>query len=132
MLSEMRQNEEWIEGYRGALARWAEEMDPDVIVAWSLDDFWQRIEHENHRVREPARLFVRRWLELARQGPAQVPESIDARDLVQTRETRLKGAQSRFNNRSVLDRWGGSSGARRLTFRWAEASSHIRDLVDAR
>ncbi len=132
MLSEMRKNEEWIEGYRHALAKWAEDMNLSVIISWSLDDFWERIEHENHRVREPARLFVRRWLELARQESTQVPDLIDARDLVQTRETRLKGPQSRFVNRSVLDRWGGSSGARRLTFRWIEASSHIRDLVDAR
>ena len=132
MLSEMRQEEKWIEDYRDALAKWADEIEPTVIVSWSLDDFWQRIGHENHRVREPARLFVRRWLELTRQGAAQVPDLPVARDLVRTRESRLKRAQSRFVNRSVLDRWGGSSGTHRLAFRWTEASSHIRDLVDAR
>ena len=55
MLSEMRQNEEWIEDYRDALSNWANEMDPIVVASWSLDDFWQRIEHEDHRVRAPAR-----------------------------------------------------------------------------
>lgn len=132
MLSEMRQNEEWIEDYRDALSNWANEMDPIVVASWSLDDFWQRIEHEDHRVRAPARLFVRRWLELIGQGAVQAPDLTAARELVRTRESRLKGAQSRFTNSSLRDRWGGSSGARRLAFRWTEASSHIGDLANAR
>jgi hypothetical protein len=131
MLSEKCQNEQWIDGYRDALAKWADDLDPTVVAAWSLDDFWHRINHETHRVREPARLFVRRWREVVEHGAGQVPDLPNARDLVRTRETRLKGAQSRFVNHSVLDRWGGSSGAGRLSFRWSEASSHIRDLTNA-
>ena len=132
MLSELRQNEEWIEKYREAIANWAKKMDQRFILSWSLDDFWQQIEHENHRIRKPARLFVSRWLELIQQGAEQINDLTEARDLVQTRESRLKGAQSRFVNHSLLDRWGGSSGAYRLSFRWKEASSHIRDLINAR
>ena len=131
MLSELRQNEEWIEKYRDALAKWAKEMDRHVIASWSLDDFWQQIEHENHRVRRPARLFVSRWLELIRQGAERVIDLTEARDLVETRESRLKGSQSRFVNRSLLDRWGGRSGTLRLSFRWKEAGRHIRDLINA-
>ncbi|MFQ5664773.1 MAG: DUF6361 family protein [Terriglobia bacterium] len=131
MLSELRRKEEWKEKYRDALDKWANELDPAVVAAWSLDDFWQWIAHENHRVREPARRFVRRWLELIGQDAVKAPDLPAARELVRTREIRLKGAQSRFVNRSVLDRWGGRSGTRRLAFRWTEASSHIRDLADA-
>jgi len=132
MLSELRQEEEWIVSYHDALNDWAAEVDRSTFSTWSLPEFWLQIEHENHRVREPTRLFIRRWLELVTQGSAQMQDSPAARELVRLREIRLKGAQSRFENRSVRDRWGGRSGAHRLSFRWTEASSHIRDLIDAR
>ncbi len=131
MLAEMRQHGEWIERYRGALEDWNEKLDRTAVSQWSLEDFWPQIKHENHRVREPARRFIRHWHEIVRDGAAQVSDLPSARELVRDRETRLKGAQSRFTNRTVLDRWGGSSGAGRLTFRWSEANSHIRDLANA-
>lgn len=132
MLSELRQNEEWIEKYHHALAHWSRDLDQTTVARWALDDFWLKIEHQNHGVREPARQFIRRWLEIVTEQPAQLSDRQSARELVRAREMRLKGAQSRFANRTVLDRWGGSSGAGRLTFRWSEANSHIRDLANAR
>ena len=51
--------------------------------------------------------------------------------LVQDRERRLKTSQSRFANRAVQDRWTGASGTERLSFRWAQAKAHLRDLANA-
>jgi hypothetical protein len=131
MLSELRQNEVWIEKYRKALGDWTKDLDQVAVNDWSLQNFWVEIEHENHLVREPARIFVREWLDKVNNGSDAIPDLRAARELVQAREKRLKGAQSRFVNLTVRDRWGGSSGASRLTFRWSEASRHIRDLADA-
>ena len=131
MLAELREREDWIERYRNALANWADRLDLTAAASWSLDDLWLRIEHENHRVREPARLFVRRWRELVVEQRGEIADLSAARDLVRAREMRLKGPQSRFVNRTVRDRWGGRSGTDRIAFRWREASSHIRDLADA-
>lgn len=132
MLAEKRKNDEWIALYRKFLATWLDDLDHGALASWSLTDFWLRIDHPDHRIREPARSFIHRWLELVRNGAPAVADNAEARELVRTREMRLKRAQSRFVNHSMLDRWGGSSGSRPLSFRWAEASSHIGDLVDAR
>ena len=131
MLSELREEDDWIEHYRNLLSEWSGALDQDAVAGWSLDDFWAGIEHDSHRIREPARQFVRRWWELVKEDPGTLPDLAIARDLIRGRERRLKGAQSRFANRAALDRWGGSSGAGRLSFRWREAKSHIRDLIHA-
>ena len=132
MLAERRENEEWIDRYRRRLSVWKEtEFDPTAVSLWSLDDFWRCIEHEGHRIRGRARQFVHRWCELADEHGGEIADLPAARTLVQERERALKGSQSRFINRTVLDKWGGRSGADRLGFRWREANSHIRDLTDA-
>jgi len=132
MLAERRENEEWIDRYRRGLSDWREtEFDRTAVSLWSLDDFWRRIEHEGHRIRGRARQFVHRWCELADEHGGEIADLPAARTLVEEREKALKGSQSRFVNRTVLDKWGGRSGADRLSFRWREANSHIRDLTDA-
>ncbi len=131
MLSELHDNQEWVNKYREALTDWSEGIGRSSIHEWSLEDFWVDIHHESHAIREPARRFIRQWLEIVSGQEDHVSDSQPARDLVHSREKRLKGAQSRFTNRTILDRWGGSSGADRLTFRWPDANSHIRDLVNA-
>ena len=132
MLAEQRENEEWIDRYRRGLSDWREtEFDRTAASLWSLDDFWRRIEHEGHRIRDRARQFVHRWYELADEHGGEIADLSAARTLVRERERALKRSQSRFVNRTVLDKWGGRSGANRLSFRWREANSHIRDLTDA-
>ncbi len=132
MLAQRRKNEEWIERYRGELSEWTEmEFDRTAVSLWSLDDFWRCIEHEGHRIRDRARRFVHHWCELAEEHGGNIAELPAAHTLVQERERALKGSQSRLVNRTVLDRWGGRSGADRLNFRWREANSHVRDLTDA-
>ena len=132
MLAERRENEEWIGRYRRGLSDWREtEFDRTAVSLWSLDDFWRCIEHEGHRIRDRARRFVHRWCELANEHGGEIADHPAARTLVKERERALKASQSRFVNRTVLDKWGGRSGADRLGFRWREANSHIRDLTDA-
>jgi hypothetical protein len=131
MLSEKCQNNDWIQSHGEALAKWQADPDLAALTDWSLTDFWIRVVHPDHRIQEPTRHFVHRWLELVRNGATSSAEMREARDLVKTREMRLKRTQSRFVNQAMLNRWGGNSGSRRLGFRWAEASSHLKDIVDA-
>ena len=110
MLAERRENEEWIERYRDELSEWREmELDRTAVSLWSLDDFWRCIEHEGHRIRDRARRFVHRWCELADEHGGDIAELPAARDLVQEREKTLKRSQSRFVNRTVIDKWGGGT-----------------------
>ncbi len=132
MLAETREREDWVEQYRNELSAWRkDELDRTALSHWSLDDFWSRATHDNHQIRDRARRFVHRWCELVDESSSAIADLKVARDLVRERERALKGSQSRFVNRTVLDKWGGRSGADRLNFRWREANSHIRDLGNA-
>jgi hypothetical protein len=128
-LAELRGREDWIDFYRGRLVEWATQLDEQRLAAWSLADFWREVDHANHTIRPALIRFVQDWVALARTGAAGLPHSEDARALVRDRERRLKASQSRFANHTARDRWGGASGADRLSFRWGTAQSHLGDLL---
>lgn len=128
-LAELRARADWIDLYRGRLAQWAAELDTQRLAAWSLADFWVEIDHPTHTVKPALVRFIQDWVALARGGTASLPDSEAARALVRERERRLKTSQSRFTNHAVRDRWGGASGAERISFRWGQAKSHLQDLL---
>ena len=131
LLSELREKPDWIEKYESRLKEWRAGLDMPVIRAWSLDTFWQAIDHPAHRIRPTAKRFVTEWLELVQTGDVGEGHLTPAARMVQDRERRLKTSQSRFANRAVRDRWSGAAGVEPLSFRWAQARSHLRDLADA-
>lgn len=131
LLSELREKPDWIEEYQSRLQEWRAGLDMAAIRAWSLDTFWQVIDHPAHRIRPAAKRFVTEWLALVQSGDVGEGRLTPAAHMVQDRERRLKTSQSRFANRAVRDRWTGASGAERLSFRWAQGKSHLRDLADA-
>jgi hypothetical protein len=130
-LSELRHRDDWIDDYRERLQAWSDELDLSAVRAWSLDDFWSASEHPEHAVRPAAKRFVTDWRDLVLAGTEQVIAAPMARQFVEERERRLKTSQSRYANHAVRDRWTGASGADRLSFRWAQAKSHLRDLAHA-
>lgn len=128
LLSELRENEDWIERYQTALTEWSDELDTKELASWSLDDFWHETRHTGHSVLEPAKRFVTEWVALVRKEGGLGRNRDAASALVMTRERRLKKGQSRFANKSARDRWQGASGTGRLQFRWSIAQSHLKDL----
>ena len=130
-LSELRGRDDWAEDYRERIAAWAAELDLSIVCNWSLDDFWDAVEHPAHSIRPAAKRFVTQWLELVVDGTTQIASAPAARQLVEERERRLKTSQSRYANHAVRDRWTGASGVDRLNFRWNQARSHLRDLAHA-
>ncbi|WP_340116156.1 DUF6361 family protein [Pelagibius sp. 7325] len=130
-LSELRENEEWIEHYQGWMQEWAAELDGSAIEHWSLEDFWDAVAHPSHTIQPLARRFVAEWRDLALSGASELQNSTRARDLVRARERRLKTTQSRYVNRAVLDRWSGASGTMPFSYRWDVVQSHLKDLADA-
>ena len=131
LLSELREKPDWIEKYETRLHDWRAGLDMPAIRAWSLDTFWQAIDHPAHRIRHAAKRFVTEFLALVQTGAVGEGRRTPAAGMVQNRERRLKTSQSRFANRAVRDRWNGASGVEPLSFRWAQARSHLRDLADA-
>ena len=130
LLSRLREKPDWIEKYETRLQDWRAGLDKSAIRAWSLDSFWQDIDHPAHRIRPAARGFVTEWVELVRTGNIGEGSLTAAARMVENRESRLKISQSRFSNRAVRDRWNGASGVEPLSFRWAQARSHLQDLAD--
>lgn len=130
-LSELRKLEDWIEYYEGELERWSDQLDYSAVEVLKDELFWAEVKHPNHKVRPLAKEFVKDWAMVVSAGAREVASSMSARALIRSREEKLKLTQSRFTNRSVRDRWGGASGADRLTFRWAQAKSHLQDLANA-
>ena len=131
LLSQLREKPDWVERYEARLADWRAGLDLAAIRAWSLDAFWQAIDHPAHSIRPAAKRFVTDWLTLLTSDGISDGRLTPATRLVQDRERRLKTSQSRFANRAVRDRWTGASGVEPLTFRWAQAKSHLRDLANA-
>ena len=130
-LSELRQRDDWVEDYRERLQAWNDELDAGAVRAWSPDEFWNVIEHPAHAIRPAAKRFVTEWRDQVLAGTEGIVATPAARRLVEERERRLKTSQSRYANHAVRDRWTGASGADRLSFRWAQAKSHLRDLAHA-
>jgi hypothetical protein len=130
-LSELRGRDDWVTDYRERIATWAADLDVSDLRAWSLDDFWDAVEHPAHSIMPAARRFVMQWLDVVIEGTKHIASAPAARQLVEERERRLKTNQSRYTNQAVRDRWTGASGVHRLNFRWSQAKSHLRDLAHA-
>ena len=131
-LSELREQDDWIDRYRSALGDWSATVDTAALQDWSLEDFWTTVDHPAHSIRHATRRFVEQWREQVLHGPDRVASSPQARELVEQRESGLKRGQSRYRNRSARDRWNGASGIAPLGFRWPQAKSHLQDLAHAR
>jgi hypothetical protein len=132
LLSGLREHQAWIEMYQARLLDWRDDLDLPSIRAWSLDAFWQAIDHPTHRIRPAAKRFVTEWLDQVRAGAVTDNGQNAAARLVQDREQRLKTNQSRFANRAVRDRWTGASGTERMSFRWTQAKRHLQDIANAK
>lgn len=78
-LSELRQRDDWIEDYRARLEAWRTALDTAAVRAWSLDDFWNAVEHPAHAVRPAAKRFVSEWRDLVLAGTEQVISAPAAR-----------------------------------------------------
>jgi hypothetical protein len=132
LLSGLREQQAWIDVYQARLLDWRDQLDLPSVRAWSLDSFWQAVDHPTHRIRPAAKRFVTEWLDQVRAGAVTDNGQNAAARLVQDREQRLKTNQSRFANRAVRDRWTGASGTERMSFRWTQAKRHLQDIANAK
>jgi len=119
------------EEYADDLQQWSDELvaEQGALAVWDRHDFWHFAYSGNPRITPAARRFIDSWLDLALSGRAgSVADDPDAQRLVEQRERRLKGGQSRFHNDRALEMWSGSSGADRLRFRWPVVQTLVTDL----
>jgi hypothetical protein len=134
MLAELREDGGLIETYRGKLNRWAG--DAEVLLeelhTWDLETVWAVVRGQGRSIGLPTRAFVASWVETLRAGGplAVTSDRSPARQLVQERETQLKGARARLASRRHLELWGGASGTDRLGYRWSGTRVILKDIFD--
>lgn len=109
---------------------WATVQRPEALNAWSLQRLWNLTAGTTHTISPRTKEFVERWKALVTESPESLLTSERALKLVEGRERSLKGTRSRFTNRRALEQWGGSSGLRRLSYRWPNVQGLLRDLYD--
>lgn len=135
MLCEISGRKEAEAEWTARLGAWGTEVSgrrADLDAWWAeRDRFWRLAAvARGAAIPVPARIFVERWVGwlLGEPGVPKAATSSLVRDLVRQREEVLKRGLSRFTNRRALEMWGGSSGARRLDYRWASVSRIVADI----
>jgi hypothetical protein len=130
MLAERAESEEYRERYRTALVEW-QSAAAEQCRGWKLEAFWPKVLGRGHGITPLTREFVAEWVAIAGRGSFEAVTAGPAQQLVQRREMRLKGAQSRFRSLKALQRWGGAAGVSLNTYRWGTARQFLVDLYGA-
>lgn len=125
-LAELDDRDELVASYTEQLGVWTEQELTDC-AGWNLDVFWPRVMGKGHTITSDTQRFIEEWRDLAIGGTKVGAGSAAARRLIEQRETRLKGARSRFSNRAALKQWGGAAGTSPLTYRWPIANSLLQE-----
>ncbi|MYE02151.1 MAG: hypothetical protein F4Y03_12920 [Alphaproteobacteria bacterium] len=120
-------DDERVDHYRQEIAEWsakeALEDRHDPRPLWSFA--------ASRKVRVPGlqRLFVETWSKrLADIDPATLPDDLELRSLIETRERQLKGPRARLHNAARLLDWNGRVGVGRMDFRWHRVRRMLLDL----
>ena len=132
ILSELTANDELIRHYQSKLVEWAGMLHGrmSVLQRWNRRDAWVCLESEGARVPRPTHDFVDQWCDITlAENIDAIRDNYRARVLVINREKRLKGPLARVQNTRAQELWQGASSARRLQYRWGNASVIVKDIV---
>ena len=118
-----------IERYRVQLEEWAADVrgDPKVL-RWRAVDLWQVVAGKGHNIDHRTRGFVEAMLSIASDDPSAFVDDPVARALIRERELSLKGGLARLTHRKPLERFSGSAGLGRQSYRWPNARRIVMDI----
>lgn len=120
-----------VERYRGALSSWAESVQAydQQIKGWDHHEMLNLVRTINPQISMQTRAFVEAWIDVVRGGPVHdLAEHDRARTLVEKRERRQKGGQSRLVNDRLLRTWSGASGTAEMMYRWPQVRRMVTDI----
>lgn len=121
-----------LDWYRQVIADWQEEVNDAAaaIAQWDPAAFWAEISACGVAIDPLTRQFFSVWFDVLRTGGGSIADDPGLRDLVRTREIRLKSrAQSRLVNDALLASWGGGA-AGRTEYRWTSVRQLVNDVLD--
>jgi hypothetical protein len=123
---------ELADDYRARYADWAAKMiEPELATlrAWDRDAFWLRVAALSPGSVLPVRAFSDQFIARALADPGSAADDPNIRQLIASRELRMKGGLARLHNQRALERWGGSSGVGALSYRWAQGRTLLQDVA---
>lgn len=133
MLSEKRNNEEWIKKYQNKISDWINDIknQMSLIQNWDMNEFWRIVFEQNSHIHFMTRRFIENWIDFVRneQNLDRLQGNDYARHMITRREAQIKGNRSRLKNQRKLDQWLGESGANPLGFRWRVARRLVNDIL---
>jgi len=133
MLSEKRNNSEWINKYQNKSSSWMSDIQNQMsqILNWDMNEFWRIVFEQNRNIHFMTRRFIANWIDFVRdiRNLDRLQENDHARHLITRRETQIKGKRSRLKNPRMLEQWLGESGANPLDFRWRVSRRLISDIL---
>jgi hypothetical protein len=128
-LARIATRDELVQKLEDALSVWMQETDWSAMAQWDLHRFWGLVLGKGHQIGFTTQSFVEGWIRLAQANTGSPDHLLEtAEPLIRVRESRLKGARSRFTNQRARDQWGGSAGLYRLDYRWGTAAKLLDDL----
>jgi hypothetical protein len=130
MLSDEADLTDFMQYYRDLYDKWLAELKTDEVQRWDLDELFDAARKKgSHSITPQAEDFVRRWVAFVRADAAAIPQHPQRRSLVKNREMALKGKQSFFRNRRMLEeKYRGDRGMVRLNYRWFQVQRLLNDL----
>lgn len=116
-----------IERYHAELAEWAVREAGEQ--AYDPDSLWKFVASRAINPPTLQRRFVEGWSRrIAELQPAEVPDDLHLRMLIEEREIQLKGQRARLRNAGRLLDWSGATGVGRMSFRWHRVRQLLLDL----
>ena len=133
MLAQKAKNEALVTSYEESLKNWRQALRvrQAAWTDWDRAAFWSLAARPGVNVPFLSRRFVDAWLDLLLvNGSIARPEKEkEMRQLVETRERRIKGVRSRFGNPRHLEMWSGASFAGQMEFRWHVGRRISNDIL---
>ncbi len=133
--SESESASDKVEQYSNELHEWHADLGASswVLNQWAGGRklFWKEVYRINQRVPVPTENFINQWIDLALDARSYTAliKSKHARAMIHHREQRLKRGLARLDNMRALEMWSGAAGTQRLSYRWPQAQTIVKDII---
>jgi hypothetical protein len=99
-----------------------------LLKGWRMTDLWNAVAGKGHGISYPTRQFVEAIVAILERKPDSYADDADAQRLIERRELALKGGLARLTHRRALEKFSGSVGLYRQTYRWANVQRIVADI----